>query len=407
MMVMLMIYPIMPIMPRLAYALSAQEHWHTQKAQQGDHIRVSRGVYNHHGIYISDSEVIHFSSHDDDNLLGEGNEVIATSLRQFLRSGTLEVKIYTSDEQKDLYPVANIVRWAKDSLGDSGYHLAFNNCEHFANWCTLGRFHSQQVNNVLGATKMGFFSSVASFVGGLFSGGGRSSGGGSRSSESSNTSYEPDKVRVAEIERDKVLQLADRENERIGLMKEAQMELVEFNARMEAAVIEAKARGFHAVQQSLITMTKELNILAEERMVLIENGNLDILQRVESMYGDLENSINTNDFMHNKLPALLQLQNQYPEGSDLRQSYGQAVSMQINHEFQFVTTQMQQLGERRKAVVHSVLATKDKIHDHINHMVTARIAHLEKSQATALPAPTSHHQPAIGQTATPIGIGQK
>lgn len=257
-----MINPIMP-MPR-PYQLISSEKWQAQTPQQGDHIRVNRGVYNHHGIYISNSEVIHFSSLDDDNVLGEGNEVITTSLAHFLRKGTVEVKVYSNDELNDLYPIADIVQWARGSLGDSGYHIVFNNCEHFANWCTLGRFHSQQVNNVLGANNMGFFSTIGKFIGSFLGGGNSSS---SRNTE--NTSYEPDKVRVAEIERDKALQLADRENERIGLMKEAQMELTEFNARMEAAVIEAKARGFHAVQQSLMTMAKELNILAEERMILI------------------------------------------------------------------------------------------------------------------------------------------
>lgn len=398
-MVMLMISSIIP-MPMTVLAMP--EQWRKQTPQRGDHIRVSRGVYNHHGIYVSHSEVIHFSSKDDDNLLGDGNEVILTSLSQFLRTGILEVKIYNNDELKDLYPVNEIVRWAKDSLGDSGYNIVFNNCEHFANWCTLGRFHSQQVSNVLsGGNNMSLLGKLGEWVGGLFGGGSR--GGGSRSSES--TSYEPDKVRVAEIERDKALQLADRENERIGLMKEAQMELSEFNARMEAAVIEAKARGFHAVQQSLVAMTKELNILAEERMILIENGNLDILTRVESMYSELENRINTNDFMHNRLPSLLQLQSQYPEGSDLRQSYAQAINMQISHEFTFVHSQIQQLGERRKAVVKSVLSTKDKIHDHINQMVSARIAHLEQSQTAALAAPAAQQQ--LSNKHSALGLEQK
>jgi hypothetical protein len=55
-------------------------------------------------------------------------------------------------------------------------------------------------------------------------------GGYSSSSESYHTSkvtnYDPDKVKVAELE-----------NERVGLVKEAQLELMEFNAKMEAAMI--------------------------------------------------------------------------------------------------------------------------------------------------------------------------
>ena len=82
-------------------------------------------------------------------------------------------------------------------------------------------------------------SAVGSFVGGLFGGGSSSDGGGrdrggsgsySSSSESYHTSkvtnYDPDKVRVAELE-----------NERVGLVKDAQLELLEFNAKMEAAMI--------------------------------------------------------------------------------------------------------------------------------------------------------------------------
>ena len=37
------------------------------------------------------------------------------------------------------------------------------------------------------------------------------------------------------------------------------------------------------MQQSLVSMAKELNALAEERIQLIENGHFDILQKVERL----------------------------------------------------------------------------------------------------------------------------
>ena len=47
----------------------SSERWTAKKPQKGDHIRVMRkfGVlpYMHHGIYVSDREVIHFTGKKD------------------------------------------------------------------------------------------------------------------------------------------------------------------------------------------------------------------------------------------------------------------------------------------------------------------------------------------------------
>ena len=54
--------------------------WEFIKPKRGDHIRVQRsGIYSHHGIYISDEEVIHFTGTDDDSILDWSKcEVICT-----------------------------------------------------------------------------------------------------------------------------------------------------------------------------------------------------------------------------------------------------------------------------------------------------------------------------------------
>ena len=43
-----------------------EEHWEQRKPEKGDHIRVMRigGLYAHHGVYVSDDEVIHFTGKD-------------------------------------------------------------------------------------------------------------------------------------------------------------------------------------------------------------------------------------------------------------------------------------------------------------------------------------------------------
>ena len=53
-----------------------EEIWVQKTPQKGDHIRVQRmnGVYAHHGIYVSDEEVIHFTGKDDDSILDWSNQ---------------------------------------------------------------------------------------------------------------------------------------------------------------------------------------------------------------------------------------------------------------------------------------------------------------------------------------------
>lgn len=383
---------MIPLVPTQIMDIVSPEYWERKPPQEGDHIRVSRGVYNHHGIFVSNAEVIHFASHDDDNLLGTDNKVIRTTLRRFLREGKLEIKVYNDDELQDLYPVPEIIRWARTSIGDNGYNVAFNNCEHFANYCTLGRFHSRQVSNVLGGGGgMGILSAVGGFVGRIFGGGGSSE----RSSSSSSTVYEPDKVKVAEIERDKALKLAHAENDRIVLMKEAQIELMEFNAKMEAAIIEAKVRGFYALQQSLMGMMKEVNILGEERFVLLESASLDEVKKVEDLYVDLGNDIKNDSFMTEKAPQLFSLLKEFPEGSDIRQSYLKGIDLEIAAQIDFKKQQMSQLAIRCKAVMDSVIASKQQIHHHINDVVAQRITHMEQVLLT--------HQPTDNTAKLPLG----
>ena len=130
----------------------SEEIWVEKPPQRGDHIRVQRldGLYAHHGIYISDDEVIHFTGRDDDSILdGSQPEVISTDLDFFLKDGTLEVKEYTTYESLLLYPTEFIVEKARSCIGNKGYNLAFNNCEHFANRCTLGLHESHQVERVI------------------------------------------------------------------------------------------------------------------------------------------------------------------------------------------------------------------------------------------------------------------
>ena len=110
--------------------------WHYGRPERGDHIRVSRVLYSHHGIFISPDEVIHFTAGDDDSILDWSKaKVMKTDLQTFLAGGTLEVARYDDDE---VYPVDDVVEYARSCVGDTGYNLIFENCEHFATECKIG-----------------------------------------------------------------------------------------------------------------------------------------------------------------------------------------------------------------------------------------------------------------------------
>ena len=104
---------------------------------RGDHIKVRRKLYTHHGIDLGDERVIHLPA--EPGRLAD-TRIQITSLRNFLRGG--ELKVVRHEEG---LPADEVVARAASRLDESGYHLLFNNCEHFARWCACGDHYSHQV----------------------------------------------------------------------------------------------------------------------------------------------------------------------------------------------------------------------------------------------------------------------
>lgn len=128
-----------------------EENWAKAEPVKGDHIRVRRigGLYYHHGIYVSDDEVISFAGDDDYNPVDWWDtEIQATSFEQFRQGGEIEVRKYTEKEAESLCDVDDTIAFARACLGNKDYDLLFHNCEHFANACKLGVYRSQQTENL-------------------------------------------------------------------------------------------------------------------------------------------------------------------------------------------------------------------------------------------------------------------
>lgn len=381
--------------PRLIIDIEPSGIWHYQQPKRGDHIRVNRsGIYNHHGVYVSDEEVIHFTGTEDDSVLDWSKcEVIRSHLSQFLRGGQVEVKIYRDDELDDLYPVDHIVDYARACLGDAGYHLVFNNCEHFANMCTLGRFRSEQVERVLsgrlpfGKDKNMFGIGALCALGGAAIGvakslfGGSSSGGGGGGSRStSSTTYEPDKVKVAEIEADTKIRLAGMEQERIRLMKAAQLDILQYETECQVALEQAKAQGLAAMAQTIIAMQDKLNEVAEKRLLIIEKGSLQIVKEIESFYDELGDKITADNLRYNMetLPKMLALLEQYEVGSTAHCLYSKQIEDDKLIQAKRVTQQIEALSQRQSQIIDGFLASKHRVIEQTGQITVGMLKQIEQ-----------------------------
>lgn len=103
--------------------------------KEGDHIVVDRGIYTHHGIYIGNNELIHYIWN-----LEYGGDIEVTSIENFAKDDTFWIYKHRNSFSRE-----KIVERAYSKLGEDKYNLIFNNCEHFAHWCSTGERWSNQV----------------------------------------------------------------------------------------------------------------------------------------------------------------------------------------------------------------------------------------------------------------------
>lgn len=99
----------------------------------GSVIRDSRLIYDHYGIYSGKGNVIHFT----DGIIQE------TNLRFFTKNQIIDAMGFSDDAIRGISLAQSLGR-AKSKVGQTGYDLIDNNCEHFAIWCRTGKAISTQ-----------------------------------------------------------------------------------------------------------------------------------------------------------------------------------------------------------------------------------------------------------------------
>lgn len=124
--------------------------WSYIEPSYGDMIRVAVGTIYHFGIYVSDDEVIQFGLPPSSRIGMSDSEVevLAASIDDFLAGGFLEVCEFDKKEKKKNRSPEEIVKYARSKIGTRGYHILYNNCEHFANECVSGVQICRQAEDV-------------------------------------------------------------------------------------------------------------------------------------------------------------------------------------------------------------------------------------------------------------------
>ena len=173
----------------------------------GDIIKVDRGPYYHFGIYSGNNKVIHYTADEGLELSKYKAKIDETSLKKFMngdtrllkvnfpkkygRTITEEVEVFSeicslgingiiapqnrwlkkmlknsreNKRKKDykIYSKEETLERAKSKIGDSGYSIPFNNCEHFVWWCKTGIKKSEQIDDI-----EDFFDTIEEIIGKL------------------------------------------------------------------------------------------------------------------------------------------------------------------------------------------------------------------------------------------------
>ena len=91
-----------------------------------DHLYIQCIGFTHHGLYIGDGMVIHYSD----------GIIKYDSIEEF--SGGRNIYIRSELDSPMKYSRNKIVERAKRRVYECNYNLVINNCEHFVLWCRSG-----------------------------------------------------------------------------------------------------------------------------------------------------------------------------------------------------------------------------------------------------------------------------
>jgi hypothetical protein len=111
--------------------------------RQGDELRVDRGVYHHHAMYVGNGVVVQFGGRIKDK---HHASIHYASVADF-RKGA-QVKVVEHDG-RDRAAAVRRAQWLVENPPPATYHVFGYNCEHVARWCATGKIECRQAKDAL------------------------------------------------------------------------------------------------------------------------------------------------------------------------------------------------------------------------------------------------------------------
>ncbi len=122
--------------------------WGIDPPKAGDIIRVKVRFYHHYGIYTGEETVVQFGLPDNTGIDPETIKVMESDLADWAQYGPAETAVLTKEEKKKRRAPKEAVAIARSRIGEGGYNILHNNCEHFATDCVLGEKTSNFLDEV-------------------------------------------------------------------------------------------------------------------------------------------------------------------------------------------------------------------------------------------------------------------
>ncbi|XP_033728743.1 phospholipase A and acyltransferase 2-like [Pecten maximus] len=128
----------------------------------GDMVEFPRGLYSHWGVYIGEGKIVHLSGGDNDGINAFNSGSVFTICGKSFNKAFVRVDDFCrvvlgckakknngKDRKCTPRQAHEILQIALDMVGEIGYNVLWNNCEHFAAFIRYGRKWSEQADTAL------------------------------------------------------------------------------------------------------------------------------------------------------------------------------------------------------------------------------------------------------------------
>lgn len=124
--------------------------WTVRDCKKGDIIRVKLQNIYHYGVFLSEDMVVAFGYPPLPEFQDKQKEVsvLSTDIDVFSCGNMIEAPVYSFKEKLSKNSPDKAERFALSRIGETGYDIIHNNCEHFAYEVVFNKHYSEQEETV-------------------------------------------------------------------------------------------------------------------------------------------------------------------------------------------------------------------------------------------------------------------